>query len=468
MFINISDGYIYGQMSGMIDALKAPDSPIPVTDEDISWIASILNLTCVCGFALFVVADQFVGRRKSVMLFSSPILVTWIILYYAQSKTVLLFSRIIVGVFFGSVITVSYINIGEYISSKNRSFYTNLVCGAGPIIGTMIGHVLSILLHWRHVALIGTIPTSLSIILPIFWVESPSWLASKGRFDECRAAFKALRGSSQEACNELDQLIAHEKAKQRTFSMQKRDTILAKLFTAFKTKSFWRVMGLSLVDVTYRVGSGRVLFFTFAITLIQNITNSSNILLFTMAVDAFTITGAMLSCFVVKKLKLRTLILSFGTISNILLVILGVCLYSLPSTNIYFSYVKIFLLAAYFIILSAGPYAVLEAIVSEIFPLEIKSFCLFLIGVTGTTFQFIAIKIAPSMFESMGYHGVFLLNAFIVFLCLVYLWAFLPETKGRSLQEIEVFFRLGRFETVCDREPVKELIPYKEKKVGSP
>ncbi|XP_038214563.1 sugar transporter ERD6-like 6 [Zerene cesonia] len=229
MFINISDGYIYGQMSGMIDALRAPNSAIPVTDEDISWI------------------DQYIGRRKSVMLFSSPILATWIILYYAQSKTVLLISRVIVGVFFGSVITVSYINIGEYISSKNRSFYTNLVCGAGPIIGTMIGHVLSILLHWRHVALIGIIPTSLSIILPMFWVESPSWLASKGRFDECRVAFKALRGFSEEACNELDQLISHEKSKQRSYSVEKRNTMLAKLITAFKTKSFWKVMGLSIV-----------------------------------------------------------------------------------------------------------------------------------------------------------------------------------------------------------------------------
>ncbi|XP_045494942.1 facilitated trehalose transporter Tret1-like [Colias croceus] len=458
LFSNISDGYIYGQLSGMIDALRAPDSPIPVTEEDISWIASILNLMGVCGFALLAITDQFMGRGKSVMFLSTPILATWIMLYYAQSKAVLLISRVIVGTFFGSILTVSYVNIGEYISPDNRSLYTNLVCGAGPILGIMIGHILSILFNWRLVALLGIIPTSISIIFPIFWVESPSWLASKGRFEECRRAFEVLRGSSKEACDEIDTLIIHEKTKQRSFTLQNRHTMLSKLFIAIKHKYFWKIMGLSTVSVIYRVASGRVLFSTFAITLMQEVTGSSNILLFTVAVDMFTISGVLCSCFLIKKLKIRTMILTLGIISNTVLIILAICLCYLPTGNIYFSYMKVLLLASYFIILSAGPYAVLEAIISEIFPLEIKSFCLFLLGVTASPSQFLSIKLAPGMFSSIGYHGVFFLNGGIVYLLLFYMWMYLPETKGRSLQEIESYFRHGSFEVKRSNETAEKLI----------
>ncbi|XP_038214564.1 sugar transporter ERD6-like 4 [Zerene cesonia] len=445
LFSNISDGYIFGQLSGMIDALRAPDSPIPVTEEDISWIASILNLMCLCGFALFAIVDQFMGRGKSVMFLSTPILATWIMLYYAQSKAMLLISRVIVGTFFGSILMVSYANIGEYISPDNRALYTNLVCGAGPIIGIMLGHILSILFNWRLVALLGIIPTSMSIILPIFWVESPSWLASKGRFEDCKQAFVALRGSSKEACDELDTLITYEKAKQRAFKLQNRHTMFSKLLIAFKHKYFWKVMGLTVISIVYRVASGRILFSTFAITLMQEITGSSNILLFTLAVDMFTISGVLLSCFLIKKLKIRTLIINFGIISNTILTVLAICLCYLPTTNIYFSCIRVFLLASYFIILSAGPYAVLEALISEIFPLEIKSFCMFLLGLAGSPLQFLSVKLAPSMFSSIGYHGVFFLNA---------------ETKGRSLQEIETYFRQGSFEIKCENsETAKKLIP---------
>ncbi|XP_050674130.1 uncharacterized protein LOC126971776 [Leptidea sinapis] len=451
MMCSISDGYIFGQMSGMIDSLRSPDSSIRLTDDDISWIASILNMTCLCGYALLAVVCEYFGRGKTVGLLSIPVLASWIMVYFAQDRIILLASRVIVGVFYGGILILTYICVGEYIPYRTRAFHTNFMSSVGNITGTTLGHVLSIVLHWRTVALIGIIPTTLSIILALCWEESPSWLAGKRRFDDCEKSFKSLHMPSIESDRELKSIIAHEKQKQSECSKFNQTSFWSRTLSACKRKYFWRIMGLSFVTQIYRIAGGRILFSTFAITMLQDITGHSYILLFTLAVDGCGIIGALISCGFIRKFKMRKLILVSGTISNLILILTSVSLFYLNDTFVNVC-IKIGFLALYFITVYAGPYAVMDSLLSEIFPLEIKTFCMFLLGLMGAPIQFLAIKTSPGLFLTIGYHGVLLINAGIVTLCLIYLWAYLPETKGRTLQEIEYYFHNGKYENTCSAE----------------
>lgn len=113
----------------------------------------------------------------------------------------------------------------------------------------------------------------------------------------------------------------------------------------------------------------------------------------------------------------------------------------MPRNNSYFAWVCSSILAFYFITAYAGPYAVLEILLAEVYPLEFKCYMTVVIGGTAGLATFLCVKLAPNMFMSMGYHGVFLLNSAIVFACLAYLWLHMPETKGKTMQEIELLFR---------------------------
>ncbi|KPJ13377.1 Sugar transporter ERD6-like 6 [Papilio machaon] len=454
-------------MSGMVDALIGKEDGIALSDNDVSLIASLINVTCIFGFGMVAVLGEKIGRRHTIAILTVPVLISYIMVYFGKEKTTFFISRIIVGVSYGGVLVLITVAMAEYTNPNNRAICVNYISSIGPSIGTMLGHVLSTLLHWRTVALIGLIPTGLSAILPLFWIESPSWLATRGRFEECKEAFISIRGTSREAEAELQLLIDTERKSQSEVRASGKNfsKTMALLRKAVKQKYFWKIYLLAIIISIYRITAGKLLFSTLAITMLQEITGTSNILLSTVIVDGFIILGNLLSFFALSKMKMRPLMFSLGLVvlcskkkkrplmfslglvANTMLVILSACLYFIPKTNAYYSWINVCLLAFYFILAYTGPYAVIDIIISEIFPLDLKLFFMLFASFLIASLSFLSIYIAPIMFATIGYSGVFFLNATISFICLLYLWFYLPETKGRTLQEIELFFKKGKF---CD------------------
>ncbi|XP_022122771.2 facilitated trehalose transporter Tret1-like [Pieris rapae] len=461
---SISDGFIFGQMSGMLEALHNAEGSISLDNNDLSWIASTINITCFVGFALIGVVTEIFGRRKSVTIATIPVIISWIMTYKAHNKTVLILSRFLAGVSYGGILFMSYVNIGEYMSPNIRFMSFNMLVCVGSLVGTMFGHILSVVMDWRNVALVGLLPSLLSAAIPLFWVESPMWLAGKGRFEECEKSFRLLRTPGEAAEEELKLLISVEKDKRTKYKHMKNNLVALNMIKdAFKKRYFWKIILLSLLVNIYKVAAGRVLFSTLAITILQGITGTPDILLFTLTTNGFAVFGACMSCLLLRRFKMRQLLFPTAFLANICLILLGLVLYLKPDKDEVFNWIKILLLATYLVIVGAGPYPVLESILTEIFPLELKTFIIFTIGAIVGVIQFLAIKLAPDMFLVIGYHGVFFLNAFITFLCLVYLWFFLPETKGKTLQEIELYLKINNCydSDNIKQEQMKELLNIK-------
>ncbi|XP_047530528.1 facilitated trehalose transporter Tret1-like [Vanessa atalanta] len=453
---SLSDGFIFGQMSGMLNALHTSDNSVPLTDNDLSWIASTINISCFCGFGVMTALTEIYGRRKSITIMSVPVLICWLMVYFAQDRATLLASRVIVGISYGGILLLTYINIGEYVSPNCRSLTLNMTSCIGSTLGTMLGHILSIILHWRYVALIGMIPTAISGVLPLFWVESPSWLATKKRFQESERAFKALHIPCEASDRELKALLED----QRTgHTMNENDTnslvlLMKRYYKASKKKYFWKTAGALLVINIYRITAGRILLSTLAITMIQDISGSSDILQYTLVVDGFGLLGACISCIIVSKFKMRSILFVSGVIANLIQIVLAICLYAWLDDGDK-AWPKVVLLALYLITVTAGPYSVLETLLSELHPLEIKAINTFIFGAVCGIMQFLNIQYALRMFSSIGYHGVFFLHAILIFLCLIYLFIYLPETKGRTLQEIEFYFKhntFGKNNSISEKE----------------
>ncbi|CAK1549459.1 unnamed protein product [Leptosia nina] len=467
---NITDGFIFGQMSGMLDALTRDDASVKLTVGEISLIAAIINVTCICGFAVVGVATEIFGRRRAISIITSPVILCWIVVYFVEDKTTLLLTRVLVGVSYGGILIISKVSIGEYITPKKRSLYVNVIASGGQLMGTTLGHLLSLAMNWRNVALIGLVPTALSCILPFFWVESPSWLASKGRYEECERAFRALHVLDEDSEKELRLLIALEKRKESVVNVDRSYMApIKKIIKASRQKYFWKVILLSIIINVYRIAAGRVLFSTLALSIFRDFTGYSNLWGITLLVDGLGIFGALNSCILVSVFnKLRTLIFVFGSLGNFILMFLsGVCYFTEnKSEDNTIVWVKASLLALYFLFVNSGAYPVLETLLSEIYPLEAKTFCIFIVGAIAGVLQFLTIKSAPEMFKNIGYDGTFFLFSVIIFMCIAYLWKFMPETKGETLQDIEMFFKADylpseehKEDTVCDSMINKEFMP---------
>ncbi|CAH2217673.1 jg22290, partial [Pararge aegeria aegeria] len=420
---------------------------------------SSLTITCLIGFGLAAYATDKIGRRWPFIIFSTTTVLNWIILYHSYEMYQFMLSRVIGGISVGGLVSLTIFVPSEYTPPVTRAFYLNMVTTVAPAIGTTLGHSLGIILHWRIVALIGIIPAALGIILPYFWVESPHWLASKGRFDECETAFRLLHGEKLNSEKELGMIIKMETSKLKTANETNSQATLKRLLLAFKKKYFWGLILLSVFIHAYFAAAGKLIFSTLATVILKEITGTSDVLLYTLLVDGFIIIGSCLSCVLIRKTSMRALLFSTGFIANAILVVFSACFY-FQNGESYFNWINVTLLAFYFITINAGPYPLLEAIFSEMFPLELKVYTFTLSGVILIGSLSLTIILLPVMVSSIGYHGLFLLNAGIMSVSLGFIWLKLPETKGRTLQEIEMYLKTNNFDIdeVITKEQSKALI----------
>ncbi|CAH2235968.1 jg2051 [Pararge aegeria aegeria] len=418
-----------------------------------------MTLVCSIGFMAAATASDKIGRRWPYIFFSSTMTINWIILYYAREMYQFMLSRFFGGVSVGALLTLNLFVISEFTSPDTRPFFLNIVAIISPAIGTGMGHILGILMHWRNVALVGLGTAVLGAILPFFWVESPHWLASKGRFEECQTAFRILHGETQNSERELQLLIKMEKSKLEVAKQTNCKPTLKRLAVVLKKKYFWDSILLSLFMDIYLVASGKVPFSLLGSVIIEDITGSSDVFAFTTLVDGLLLLGPCLSCFFIKRTSIRTMLFTTGFTANAILIVFSACLY-FSNDQSYFNWINIGLLGLYFIIMNAGPFPLLEAIYSEMFPLELK---LYIFTISGGILMFgfsLSVFLLPYMVRGIGYHGMFIVNALLMTLSLGYIWWKLPETKGKSLQEIEMYFKTKNFdvEEVLGNEQLKALI----------
>lgn len=234
---------------------------------------------------------------------------------------------------------------------------------------------------------------------------------------------------------------------------------LKKLFKVFRRKYLWDLLILSLFLNAYLVASGKLVYSLLGSVIVEDLTGTKNVFLFTFLIDGSMILGPCISSLFIRKTPLRTMLFTSGFAANVILLIFSLCYY-FKNGQSYFNFINVVLLALYFVLINSGPYPVVETIYSEMFPLELKLYIYTISGgVLMATFS-LSVFVMPYMVQSVGYHGYFLINAAIMSLSLSYIWFKLPETRGKTLQEIETYVKVKSFdvEEVISNEQAKALI----------
>ncbi|XP_045779198.1 sugar transporter ERD6-like 4 [Maniola jurtina] len=455
----ISCGFTYGHMSGLVRALQQHDEGIVLNENEIFLIASFAPLSGALSLLCVVISDV-IGRRWTFILFSTPLVLNWIILYYARTYSTFMLSRFLVGMSTPLFSVFNLIGTAEFTSPKSRAILLSVVSMVSPTFGIVIGHLLGAIINWRTLTLVGLSLSIIHLCLPYFWIESPQWLASKGKFEDCATAFRKIHGSNPSSEEELRLLIKMETNKQKADVDMNLNTSFKKFLSAFKKRYFWDLIVMVTFLYAYLGAAGRVAFGTLATVILEDITGSPDIVLYTLVVDGFIFIGTCLSCVLIKKTSIRVLLFSSGLIANVVLIVLSLCFY-FKNSEVYFQWINVVLLAFYFIIVNAGPQPVIEILFGEIFPIELRMyFCILTSPLLIGTLCF-SIVFLPKFISVMGYHGLFLMNTGIMFVCLGYFYVKLPETKGKTLQEIESYFKTKNFdvdEVLRTNEQIKAFI----------
>lgn len=166
--------------SPALPLLQKHDSVPHVTNEEGSWIGSLLNLGAFCGaLPAGLLADK-IGRKFTLCILAIPLTGSWLMIAFAGTVTELFAGRFMGGIAIGAVSVVTPMYIAEFADSSIRGALGTLF-QLQITIGILFGYLAGMVGDHRALSFISCALPLLFLITFSWMPESPIYLLSKNR-----------------------------------------------------------------------------------------------------------------------------------------------------------------------------------------------------------------------------------------------------------------------------------------------
>lgn len=401
------------------------------TDQE-SWIAAaaVLPIASGCWTGGFM-AERF-GRRTSLRMVYPIFCIGWLSIGLANSVQTLIASRLLIGYCTGIHASIFPI----YVSETSDPLLRGVLLGAVGLtlsIGTLACHAMGTWLNWRTTAYICAVLPIISWIASFFSQESPMWLLGKGKIEEAKRSWIFLRGErSLEEFSLLETTRLMEISEKRT----RKRSILRSFMKPWSSRYFLKPFGIVCLYffVTQFAGANVMLFY--CVEMLEEISGQAHAYLITLIIDAIRLTFGIIMCVLLKTCRRRimTFISGFGV--AVTLLSLSACL----TFNIGRPWIPVILLVTYVALLPLGLTPIPWLLCGELFPRKFRGLGSGLTSGFNFMCFFVVIKTMPAMIELIKPEGTFAIYGSVALIGTSALYFILPETKNKTLQEIQISF----------------------------
>lgn len=408
------------------------------------FIASIASIATPLGcFLSGPISDKF-GRKTAIIWINIVGLIGWILIavaFYCPTNqyVILLIGRIITGLSTGLASMPASVYMAEVSCSKLRSVFTTwnaIFFSFGILVVYALGYCLKN--NWGTVAIITAIlPTVGLLTIWLLIPESPTWLISKNRMEEAHINLCKIYGVPTHNITVLEEIqsLVNYKTNDKTNITYDNKTCLSQLKQLLQP-SCLKPFVLVLTYFFFQQFSGSFVVVFYAIDIVKDagVTMDPYSAIVTVAITRFF--SSILVSFLSKKYGRRPLSIVSGAGMTICMISLAIYLF-LAYKN---TWLPIVLLIVYFFTSTLGFLTMPFAMAAECFPGEVRGTATGLITCIAYIFNFITVKLFPNMVETMKSEGVFCFYGGMALVGTIFIVVFLPETKGKTLQEIEEYF----------------------------
>lgn len=420
-------GYDTAVISGAIGFLKI-NYGLSAAME--GWVASCALIGCVVGAALSGTLSDKIGRKKVLLicalLFGISSVGTGI-----SNLNGFVFFRMMAGVAIGMASMVSPMYIAEIAPASKRGSLVS-INQLGVVSGILIIYFVNAYiagLHdeawnvssgWRWMFASGALPSIVFLIALIAVPESPRWLAKQNQWDAASSIVIKTNGA------DLAPIVMQEiKA-----ALQQEEGSIREIFKPGIRTAI--VIGCLLCIFSQVTGINAIMYYAPEIFKATGF-SSNAALLQTVMVGAVNLLFTLVAIKYVDSIGRKKLLLIGIAGMAICLAAVGVAFY-LEMQQGYAVLVAILAYIACFEI-SLGPLTFV--VIAEIFPNRIRgramSICIFILWVA----VFIVSQTFPMLKDSIGVGYTFWIYMIMAIIAFLFVWKMIPETKGKTLEEIE-------------------------------
>lgn len=425
-------GYDTGVISG---ALLFINETWVLPDTLQGFLVSSVLIGAVLGAATNgILADMF-GRKKIIMATAIIFIIGSVMCAFAPNVYILILSRIFVGFAVGIVNFVVPLYLSE-ISPKNlRGTLVSLyqwAITAGILFSYFINAAFAeAIYNWRWMLFAGVLPGIILFIGMCLMPDTPRWLVSNNREEEAKSIFKKIEPDI-DIEKEIEDIKStlHSEGEEKHFRFKK-----------------WMIMpfvvGIGIMFAQICTGINTIIYY--APTIFKSAGFDSNLtaIYATTGIGIVNFIMTIIAVFFTDKLGRKPL-LYFGLTGVMLsLFALGTSFAFANVLGASLKWVAVGSLITYIICfaMSLGPIGWI--LVSEVFPLKIRGIAMSICTVSNFAFNFFVVGSFPVLLHRIGGAYTFWIFGIVSLLCIIFVYFFVPETKGISLEQIESNWRKG-------------------------
>ncbi|HEX3961948.1 MAG TPA: sugar porter family MFS transporter [Trebonia sp.] len=417
-------GYDTGVVSGALLFLKKDFGGLSSFQQEL--VTSLLLVGAVIG-ALTAgrVADR-IGRRITVMVTALVFVLGVLLAAFTPTYPVLLVARIIIGLAVGAASMIVPLYIGEVVPPGVRGGLVSLnqlAITSGILVSYLADYGLSSTGNWRLMFGLAAIPAVALFTGMLFQQESPHWLIRQGRVDEARAVLALVRdrGDIEAEIRDVQDVSERQAGVRELLSRNVRPMLTVGVLLAV----FQQVTGINTV-IYYAPSLLQGAGFGNSAALLANVVNG-------VVNVGMTIVAVRL----LDRVGRRPLLLCGTTGMAVGMTITALSFLGGSHLTGALAIVAVLGLLVYTGSFAIGLGPVFWLLIAEIYPLTIRGAAMSVASMANWAANFVVTISFLTLLNAIGGVGVFFLYGFLTLVALAYFWRKVPETKGRSLQQIE-------------------------------
>jgi len=420
-------GFLFGfdisVISGTIPYIR---KFLNLTSFTLGWAVSSALIGCILGTFLAGAPSEKYGRRRLLMASAILFAVSAIGVALSQSLTSFVIFRLVGGLGVGMASTLSPVYIAELAPANIRGRFVSLN-QLTIVIGILAAYFTNYLLadigpnNWRWMYAVEAVPALLFFIGLFFVPESPRWLIKNNREEKALSIFRNIGGLhyATHIIKEIKETLANE--------------VKGQLNDLIKPEMRFIVI-IGIVLAVFQQWCGINVIFFYAPDIFQKAGIGIHSALFrTILIGIVNLTFTVLAMWLVDWVGRKRLLLVGVAGMIVSYTLIGVCFLFPAVGGIYLVLLVLFAVAFY----ASSLAPVVWVLISEIYPNRIRGVAMSVATFFLWVASFVLTLTFPILQNSIGDAYTFWLYAGICLAGWLFVVFVVPETKGRSLEELE-------------------------------
>ncbi|MDK9866589.1 sugar porter family MFS transporter [Staphylococcus sp. IPLA37010] len=429
-FLGALGGLLYGYDMGVISgALLFIKDDIPLNSFTEGLVVSSMLVGAIVGSGASGPMSDRLGRRRVVFIIAIIYIVGALILALAPSMQILVLGRLVIGLAVGGSTAIVPVYLSEMAPTEQRgslSSLNQLMITIGILSSYLINYAFTPIEGWRWMLGLAIVPSLILLIGVAFMPESPRWLlehrSEKAARDVMKLTFKY---------SEIDKEIA---------DMKEINKISDSTWNVLK--SAWLrptlLIGCVFALLQQIIGINAIIYYAPTIFSKAGLGDATSIL-GTVGIGAVNVVVTIVAINIIDKIDRKRLLIigNIGMVASLL--IMAILIWSMGIQSSAWIIVACLTLFIIFFGFTWGP--VLWVMLPELFPMRARGAATGMAALVLSIGSLLVAQFFPLLTDVLPVEQVFLIFAAIGIVALIFVIKYLPETRGRSLEEIEAELR---------------------------